>query len=391
MIKPLWQHQQNFLERNPDKAILAWDGGTGKTRTAIEWLNKRPQLKDVLIVCTKAIKSKWEDDLVLWGCVVPCTVVTKEEVKKGTYKPDALIVDEAHHVSSPLFIAKDRSDITTAIYDIISNNPDIPRLMLTANPVRSSPANLHTLLYMTVRQIPWKEYRDYFYKLTTAPYLPRPVWLPKKGWQKDMVTLIAKYCDVALMSDCFDVPIHEYTDVSITLDKDTLQKIRAVDDNEWDAVKIWHTKNRLENGIEKLRWIKDYANSRRKIVIICKYKEQIAMYAKELSKIREVFTLTGDTKNQGGVIKDAQDSPECFLIIQSQVTAGYDLDQFSTMIFASYDWSWVNYSQAQKRMTRGHNLHRNEYINLVAGDKDKSVLQSLLLKQDFDISKIKNG
>lgn len=386
----LWKHQQNFLDKNPDKAVICHEAGLGKTRTAIEWLKKRPTLS-CLIIVPKAIKQKWKDDLKKWECVNPCTVITKEEVKKGTYTPDAMIIDEAHHVSSPLFIAKMRSQITESVYAIIKRNPAMPRLFLTANPVRSSPANLHTLLYMSVREIDWKEYRKYFYRLQHLPYLPRPAWMPKKGWQKDMPKLINKYCHVALMSDCFDVPVHQYQTIGIDLSEDTKEAIKRTDDNEWEAIKIWYAKNRLENGVEKLEWIKDYIEGRRKVVIVCKYKEQIAMYANEIGKVRYTLTLTGDTKDQGGVIRDAQESAECVLIIQSQVCSGFDLDSFACMIFASFDWSWVNFSQMHGRINRGHNLHRNEYYYLIGGAKDKAVFDAMKLKEDFDIRKIKNG
>jgi len=241
---------------------------------------------------------------------------------------------------------------------------------------------------MSVKQIPWKEYQEYFYKLTVLPFLPRPAWMPKKGWQKKMPGLIKKYCSVALMRDCADVPIHEYQTIDIPLGKGTLADIENLGSEEWEPIKLWYAEHRLENGIEKLKWIEEFIEGRKKVVIICRYKDQIALYDKHLSKMREVFTLTGDTKDQGQVIKDAQESAECVLIIQSQVCAGFDLDQFSCMIFASVDWSYVNFSQMHGRINRIHNLHRNEYIYLVAGEKDKMILKSMDEKQDFDIGKV---
>jgi superfamily II DNA or RNA helicase len=391
----LWAHQQKFLDANPDIAVLSWDAGTGKTRAAIEWVNKRDWAQLVLVVCPKAIQQKWKDDMKKWGCRVMSMVVTKEEVKKidpmSLPSKMVLIADEAHHYTSPLFVAKDRSQVTEAIYKIIRRNQKMPRLFLTATPVRSSPANMHTLLYMTVKQIDWKKYQEYFYRLQQLPYLPRPAWIPKPKWQKEMQTLIDKYCNVVLMKDCFDVPIHEYTTVAIELSKETKEQIRLLPKNEWEAVKLWYAEHRLESGIEKLEWIKEFSEGQRKIVIVCRYKEQIAQYAKELSKKREVFVLTGDTKDQGQTIKDAQESPECFIIIQSQVCAGFDLDQFSCMIFTSIDFSYVNFTQMHGRINRAHNLHRNRHYYLVAGEKDKLVLEAMDLKQDFDINKnIKN-
>ena len=58
----LYKHQQNFIDKNPDKALLVWDTGTGKSLTAIHWLLKRKSKKSLLI-CPKNIVKKWEREL----------------------------------------------------------------------------------------------------------------------------------------------------------------------------------------------------------------------------------------------------------------------------------------------------------------------------------------
>ena len=392
-MPPLYKHQAEFLEKNPDKVIMAFEAGTGKSRTAIEWL-KIKKVGLPLIIVTKAIKQKWHDDLKKWGYKEDYILLTKEEFKKeppdNLQYIDALIVDEAHNFASPLFIAKMRSQVSEALYKLIENKPNMPILLLTANPVRSSPANLHSLLIFRGVNISWAKWRDRFYHLVRRPYLPRPAFEPIKGWQKMMIPIIEKYCHVALMRDCADVPIHEYQNIDIELNNETLGRINDLKFEVWEPMKLWCAEHRLENGDEKLEWIKDFAKGRRKIVIICKYTEQILSYEKELNKDRETFVLNGQTKDQGEVIKNAQESPECFLIVQAQVSAGYDLDQFSTMIFASCSWSWVDHSQCHARINRIHNLHRNEYIYLHAGPKDYAVIESLELKQDFDVTQITN-
>jgi len=190
------------------------------------------------------------------------------------------------------------------------------------------------------------------------------------------------------MRDCFDVPIHEYQNIKIELSDETKKIVRQVELEEWEPMKVWCAQHRLENGKEKLDWIQKFGEGRRKIVIVCRYKDQIKMYADALKKDREVFVLTGETKDQGQVIKDAQESPECYLILQSQIGVGFDLDQFSTMIFASCDWSYVNYSQMHGRINRAHNLHRNEYIYLLAGEKDEAIISRLKEGADFDVAQV---
>ena len=389
-IPPLFKHQAEFLKKNPAMGILAWEAGIGKTRASIEWLTNN-KAKNPLIICTKAIKTKWKEDLIKWGYTGNYVLLTKEEFKKNPKHEniDRLIVDEAHNFSSPLFVAKLRSQLSTDLYKFIQANPNIPRLLLTANPVRSSPSNLHTMLVFAGVGIEWPKWQKAFFHLVRRPYLPRPAWEPKIGWQKRMIPIIDKYCHVSLMSDSFDVPVQEHTYIDIKLTKRTRDDIKELGKEEWEPMKLWCGEHRLENGEEKLKWIKNFSKGRKKMVIICKYTDQIKAYAKALEKDRETFVLSGQVKDQGAVIKSAQESPECFIIVQAQVSAGYDLDQFSTMIFASPGWSWVDYSQAKGRINRAHNLHRNEYYHLIAGPKDKAIIDSLEDKKDFDVSQIK--
>ncbi len=388
----LYQHQQKFLDKNPNVGIIVFEAGTGKTLTAIEWIKLRPN-KTVLIIVPKTIKKKWIEDLKKFECKNECDVITKEEFKKENYlgieskKRDLLIVDEVHNFASPIYISKFRSDLTTNLFNYINkHNPD--RLLLSATPVRSVPANLHTILTFGGVDIKWEKWRDYFYTLVRRPYSPRPFYEPIKGWQKKMPPIIEKYCHVARMRDCIDVPVHEYQYIDIELSKKTKDSIKALKSEIWEATKLWYAENRMENGLEKLEWIKDFAEGHPKVVIVCKYREQIDLYKEQL-KDREVFVLHGGVKDQGQVIKDAQDSPECYLLIQSQVSAGYDLDSFDIMIFASMDWGYVNKVQMEARINRIHNLHRNQYIYLIGGEKDRAVIERLKMGEDFDISLIR--
>jgi len=90
-----------------------------------------------------------------------------------------------------------------------------------------------------------------------------------------MIPIIEKYCYVARMKDCVDVPIHEYQYIDVPLTKKTKEQIIALKGQEWEATKLWYAENRLENGMEKLEWIKDFSIGHPKIIIVCKYREQI--------------------------------------------------------------------------------------------------------------------
>ncbi len=73
----LYQHQKDFLAINPNKSSLVWSCGTGKTRTALEWIKLDYINKKPLIVCPKALKINWYREAERWN--VFCVVLTKEE------------------------------------------------------------------------------------------------------------------------------------------------------------------------------------------------------------------------------------------------------------------------------------------------------------------------
>jgi hypothetical protein len=58
----LYQHQKEFLKDNPNKKLLAWETGVGKTLAACEWMKLRPYLPNAIVICPKNIKQKWIND-----------------------------------------------------------------------------------------------------------------------------------------------------------------------------------------------------------------------------------------------------------------------------------------------------------------------------------------
>jgi predicted helicase len=135
----------------------------------------------------------------------------------------------------------------------------------------------------------------------------------------------------------------------------------------------------------KIDAILDYALQFPKMVVFARYTAQVEKIRLALSKASyKVLTLTGQTKNRQEVLADANQSAECIIIIQSQISAGYELPDFPVMIFASLDYSIVNKIQAEGRILRINNLKKNLYITLVADSEiDQAVYKSIENKTDF--------
>ena len=371
MKRKLYKHQQKFLDQNPDKALVCFDTGTGKTFTAVEWLRSRQ--KNALVVVPKRILEKWKQEL----GDVRATVVTKEQFKKLDFKsPSALILDEAHFASAGLFV-KQRSQIAAKVYNFIKENPNMPVLLLTATPISSSPANLHSLLCYIGEYTDWKEWRSRFYNLERRPFLPYPAWIPKKDWRKLIQPVLLKHAHIALMKDCVDYlpPVTEEV-VKAPCGEFTMNP-------EWEPMAAFVAEHRHEQ-LEKPKVIREIGSGYRKVVVVAHFREQIEQLYKELSKDKQTYVLHGGVKDQEEVIRQAQEDEECYLIVQSSIGAGFDLDTFAVMIFASQGYSYVSNVQMRGRIRRIHALKPIKYISIYAGRCDKAIAKQISLGHDFD-------
>lgn len=369
-MKPLklYKHQQSFIDKNPDKALLCWEGGTGKTVAGAIWLAKGRD-SNALVVCPKRVVKKWQTELIKWGA--KGQVLSKEQFKKTPIRQySAIVLDEADEFASPLF-TKGRSQLTTHTYNLIKEYP-APILLLSATPIRSRSENLHTLLCFLGKYIEWKLWRDRFFTLEKLPYLPRPAYIPVKNWRTLIRPTLEKHADIVLLKDCVGElpPITEYkVNVKTIIPKD------AVIENFYDE-------HRLEQ-VNKVQEILRIGKQYRKVMVVAYYTEEIDRLQKELSKDRPTFSIRGGVKDQEEIIKQAQNSDECFFICQSSLGAGFDADQFSAIIFASTGYSVRDWVQMKFRVRRIHNLHPVAFYYLLAGRCDKAVLHNLELGKDF--------
>lgn len=371
----LYPHQHHFLhEVDNDNALLCYETGTGKSFCAVRWLQQKDRARNAVVICPKQIRDRWKKDASF------ASVYSFEDFKKMPLPddPSAIVIDEIDGMASPLHIPKLRSQRTEKAYEYIMTWENAHVLGLTATPVRSSPANMHTLLVLC-RLIPagratWKKYQERYYSLQYKPYLPRPAWLPIDTWRKDMQALINKYTHTAVMSDIVDLPPETHTVVSL--------KPPAYDKNpEWEPMAEFvynHRAEQTSKTAEVLRIGRGY----RKVVIVAHYTEQIDVLYKALSKDRACYVLDGRTKKQEEVIQQAEYDPECYFIIQASVVAGFELPSFSVTIFASMGYSVRNYVQMCGRTKRINALKPVLYVYLLGGKCDKAIYT--LVKQGLD-------
>lgn len=373
----LYKHQERFINSNPNRALLVWETGTGKTIAACAWLAKRSG-KKALVICPRGIVAKWARDLKEWGATADIT--TRDQMKKTNLNNyGAIVVDEAQDFASPLF-DKSRSARTTKLYTYVRNHPGSHILLLTATPVRSTPWNIHTLAAFLSHFWPIKDFRNKFFHLTDR--YGRMHYEKNVGWQKAIRPYVEEIADIVLMRDCADVPLQHHQTRKITWSVHQQKKLTS---QYLEPIAEWHARHRAENGLEKLEVVKKIASGYRKVIVVCYYREQLDYWMVKLADERRVLALHGDTKNPDEVIEEAREADDCIFLVQASMGAGFDAAEFSVVIFASMSFRYVDHVQMKGRVKRINNLHENLFIYLIGGKCDRAVYNAIQAGRDFDV------
>lgn len=374
-MKPL-AHQKKFVKNYTGSRLIVHEGGTGKTVCACLWL-KDGRDDDALVIAPKKVIRKWQKALKDWG--TKATVISTDSIKKPEFirKYSAVVVDEADEFASPLFVGKQRSARSAALYNFIKEyEPDI--LLLTATPIRSNPWNLHTLMCFSGEYIDWKDWRSEFFELKRPEdrgfgYLQRPAYVEVYNWREKARERLEQVADIVLLRDCVkELPpvIEEIIDV------DTPEFI-VTEDNF-----TFQDRHRHEQQ-GKAKEIIAAGKEFRKILVVAYYREQIEQLQKELSKDKPTFAIWGDVKDQEAVIEEATKADDCYFIVQASIGAGFDADTFSCVIYTSMSYAVRDYAQMNFRVRRIHNLSPVKRIFLMGGKCDYAVHHNVMLGKNF--------
>jgi ribosomal protein L30E len=208
----------------------------------------------------------------------------------------------------------------------------------------------------------------------------------KSGVEKGFIW-IASMKDVIQGED----PQQHHIEVKVKLSKETKDKIEEIqNDPELETdMKIFVETHKVETGKEKVKHIKEIAMGHRKVVIVAKYKDTIEFLRKELEKERPTYVITGEVKDTNAVLNQARSEFETYIIIQSQISAGFELSEFTAMIFAQEGYKYSDFVQMKGRIRRINNLHEVWYYYLIGGEKDRLVRKTLAKGEDLDLSNLK--
>lgn len=364
MLKP-YPHQQNFIDKNPDRAIMAWEARSGKTLPAVYWLNKRQGEK--YVICLKQNKKDWQETNT--GAIV----LTKEEFKKydNFINPVAIVVDEAHTTASPLFVTTRRSQLSTKMYKLVKSYPNMHVLLVTATPVKNDAWSLHTLLCYIGVYYDWKKWRETFFELKSFPFLRFPAWFPKKNWREELKPIMYKHCDIVSLKDIVkDLPPIE----------DQIIDIKHKDKYIRQEEHTWHDEHKSEQK-DKADFILNLGY--RKIIVVCHYTYQIDELKDILSKEKNTYVLDGRVKNQSEVKKLAQEDEDCYLILQASMGMAFDGYMFGAIVFASMSHKCVDHTQMRNRSRNLEHLQAYTHYYLIGGRIDKKIFATIKSGRDY--------
>jgi ERCC4-related helicase len=401
----LFKHQQDLLDLNPARHLLAWTCGTGKTLAVIKLALQNKQV--ALVVCPKSIKDMWlEEAPGSW------LIKTKEEFRKEHLtlpKFNCVIFDEVHYFSGPT-----SQMFKGALKYLATHKPEYI-YPLTATPYLSTPWNIHTLARLLGHKWHYQKFRDTFFTYVRmgprmVPVINKYVNITDKTGYKVIGRMpvedkIAEYVkllgNTVSMEEVVDVPEQIYQKETFELTGAQKRAIRDVqEDMDVTHIVKWTKIHQICGGAlkgdgyvdhqffkcDKLNRLLDLVGEHKQLTIVCRYNNEVAMIKSAIEKKykdKPVFLMTGKTKEY----KLAQKQEECVLIANAAVSEGWEFPTCPIMIFYSYDFSLKNYVQMKGRIQRANNIKKNVYLSLVMKKTiDEDVYRSIQKKKTFDLA-----
>ena len=383
----LYKHQKQILQLNPKKHLFAWQTGTGKTIAALELAKLNGA--NPLIIVPKSLKEQWQEQ-------TDATVMTKEEFKRDCKKVpahDCVIVDEAHHFSGH------KSMMHKSLVAYIKYHKPRYVYLLTATPYLSTVFNIYALGIILGMEWNWYRFKMKFFTEIKMGHRMIPVakkvvdGLPVK---EHVANMVAGLGSTVKMEECVDLPEQTFKTEYFDLTPEQKRGIKDLDDVL--PIVLWTKTHQICGGSlkgdgyvestfyksEKLNRLKELVQEHKKVIIVCRYNNEVNFIAREF---KNSLIINGATKDKHEVLKKADALEECVLVVNAACSEGWEAPSFPTMIFYSYDLSLKNAIQMIGRIQRINKIKKNLYISLVVrGTIDEEVYKCILNKKDFDIA-----
>lgn len=416
---PLFEHQEKIIKENKLWAGLFTGTGSMKTRTSLELAEGR-----ILIICEKQGRDDrtFESNAVKFNIKKDFKVISKEDFRRdweSLPQYDTVIIDEAHNFFgvSPDTRQEDYIQIpkTSQLFDGLKNylrNKRPKRFyMLTATPA-VKPMHVYALAVLFGKEWNYFDFREkYYFQKKVAAH--KFVWIAKNNdLLKDrLAEIVNKFGYTGGLSDFMDVPEQTYLTKYFKLTDEQKNSIKELRRSNADPMAVRSYIRTIENGVlygneivkvsekrdklvgskktfssEKIDYIIERASEFKKMLIFASYTAQVEAIAEALKKegYDYVKAITGQT-DRSEVFKMADRSDKSILVVQSSISAGYELPSFPVVIYASYSNRVLHKIQGDGRVLRGNALKKNLYLSLVVkGGLDEQCYNTVSSGVDFN-------
>lgn len=411
-LAPHQRRAVDFLDSN-SSAWIIYEAGTGKTIIALVWILRAlvsGTIENALILCPASLVPRWwaevdkipqfeeftEFDVALlkeyltihsissvWQsekksiCHRDGSVSIKKTIKIRTAleRPwSAVIIDESHKLGSP------STNVTKACIEL--SRYAQRRILLTGTP----DCGMYTKLYGQVRFLDparWRSFSEF-----KSRYVLRYDYFknPKEYDVPACEALKRQYGIVARLSECFDMPDSIDTDVPCPLASPQLYKdlkngrvskygltVKATGVLPIKSYQVVSGFLKVDNGVihtptSKIPALSDLLDGYNgKVVIVCKYKESIALVSNALRTL-DIAHHVFDGDSVDPVWQSFQTDGSRAIIVQYQKAIGIDLYAACMMILYEPTFSALELEQTRRRIYRKGQTNTCRYYYLTTPD-----------------------
>lgn len=388
----LYKHQQEVIDKSPNRHALFFEVGCGKSLTALKLAEKNTN--NALVIVPKSIKQQWIEYIENFGEMKKFNwkIVTKEEFRRDWSKLpkyDCIIYDEFH------FFGNFKSQLHKAAFNYSKKHNPKFIYGLTGTPYLSSIMSFYAYERLLGYKPEWLDYhRKYFYQVMIGNRL---VPQQKSGLEKEVVRICNKIGSVVKLQDVVDMPDSIFETEYFELTKEQEEAVIEVRQSETVHIVKYTKIHQIMGGslisdgyskdqifdCEKFKRLKELVKENKKIVIVCRYNNEVDRIAKEF----HALVINGEVKDRGEVIKQAEAAKECVLVVQAACGVGWEIPSFKLMVFYSYDFSLVSVIQMRGRCRRINVPSSVVYLSLVnKGTIDEDILKCIMKKEDFHLA-----
>lgn len=420
----LFAHQEAILKRNPERHLLAFGTGTGKTLTSI--MLAKHNRTHFMVIVPKALITNWKREIARWYPeamdysvyreykaknpqfkleTAIYLVITKETFRrdyKKLPKFNCVIVDETH------YFANSKSAMTKALLAYLKVHQVQFRWLLTASPFLKDAWNIYTLASLLGTSWNYVSFKHKFFyevpmgmkKDANGRVTPRMIPQARPGMEDEVAALVAAIGTTVKMEDCIDMPEAIFEKEEFTLTKEQEKEMKQIMDPQ--AIVRFTKLHQISGGSlkgneyepdrvfdsEKVDRIREIVEENKKVIISCRYLSEIAELERTLiSSAKKIFVITGATKDKQAVLDEFERSEEGIILVNAMCSEGWQAPSCQLIVFFSLDFSYKNFLQMCGRIRRIDRPQRVTYLTLTTKDSvDEDVAKAIERKEDFHLA-----